>query len=87
MLFHSLACLRFDKTFKSADRYVSVNDSAVLDWKLILDRPTDSNIVIDNLTIIPEVRVDLFSDEVDFDADGTGNSSSLSLILAAYYSF
>ena len=53
----------------------------------VIDVTASANIVIDALTIIPEFRVDIFSDDFTFDADGNATNVSPTFILAAYYSF
>ena len=65
-----------------ADGYIfGVQDMSVIDLT------ASANIVIDALTIIPEFRVDIFSDDFTFDADGNATNVSPTFILAAYYSF
>lgn len=53
----------------------------------VIDVTASANIVIDALTIIPEFRVDIFSEDFTVNADGNATNVSPTFILAAYYSF
>ena len=53
----------------------------------VIDITASANIVIDALTIIPEFRVDIFSEDFTLDANGDATNVSPTFILAAYYSF
>lgn len=53
----------------------------------IIDLTASANIIIDNLTIIPELRIDLFSEDIIADIDGNAVGTSPTFILAAVYSF
>ncbi len=65
-----------------ADGYIfGVQDMSVIDLT------ASANIVIDALTIIPEFRIDIFSEDFTLDADGNATNISPTFILAAYYSF
>ena len=53
----------------------------------IFQATLSGNIKIDNLTIIPELRLDNAKDSTFFKNDGTGTKSAASFILAAVYKF
>ena len=52
----------------------------------VFDITLSANYTIGNLTIIPEVRLDSFSDDVTYD-NGTSIKSLSSFVLAAVYGF
>lgn len=53
----------------------------------IFQATLSGNIKIDNLTIIPEVRLDNAKDNTFFKSEGTGSKSAANFILAAVYKF
>jgi hypothetical protein len=68
--------------FNDADAYIfGTQDLSVIDIT------ASANITIDKLTIIPEFRIDIFSEDFTFDADGNAANISPTFILAAYYAF
>ncbi len=53
----------------------------------IIDLTLSANIKIDQLTIIPEFRIDIADKDVFFDADGEATGTSPAFIMAAMYAF
>lgn len=53
----------------------------------VISNTLSANIMIDNLTIIPEIRMDLGSENIFTDNDGKPSNSSAFFLLAAAYSF
>ncbi len=57
------------------------------DGETIFDVTLSGNATIGNLTLIPEIRLDSYSNDVIIAADGSMKSSLSSFVLAAVYSF
>ena len=53
----------------------------------IVDLTLSANIKVEKLTIIPEFRIDIASEDVFFDSDGEATGTSAAFIMAAMYAF